>query len=134
MSSSSSACSAFPALIPRACPRRIKQFNKGQSNPTYFIEDTAGDRWVLRKQPPGKLLKGAHAVDREFRVFSALADTDVPVPKMLLFCDDPDIIGTPFCARASAARPPLLALRCSGSAAPAPLLRCRLRSSPFAAR
>ena len=47
MSSSRSDCSAFPALIPRACPRRIKQFNKGQSNPTYFIEDTAGDRWVL---------------------------------------------------------------------------------------
>jgi aminoglycoside phosphotransferase (APT) family kinase protein len=74
----------------------VKQFNKGQSNPTYFIEDSAGDRWVLRKQPPGKLLRGAHAVDREFKVFSALADTDVPVPKMLLFCDDPAIVGTPF--------------------------------------
>ena len=84
---------------------------------------------MLRKQPPGKLLKGAHAVDREFRVFSALADTDVPVPKMLLFCDDPDIIGTPFCARASAARPPLLRLRCSGSAAPLSPPQLALRCS-----
>ena len=66
----------------------MRQFNKGQSNPTYFIEDAHGDRWVLRKQPPGKLLKGAHQVDREYRVLNALAGTDVPVPKMMLFCDD----------------------------------------------
>src|SRR5260370_385050 len=51
---------------------------------------------VLRKQPPGKLLPSAHAVDREFRVLSALAKTDVPVPRPVLFCDDREVIGTPF--------------------------------------
>ena len=66
------------------------------SNPTYFIEDASGDRWVVRKQPPGHLLKGAHNVKREYTVMSALADTDVPVPKCLLFCDDPAILGTDF--------------------------------------
>lgn len=75
---------------------QVRQFNKGQSNPTYFIEDAHGDRWVLRKQPPGKLLKGAHQVDREYRVLNALAGTGVPVPKMLLFCDDASIVGTSF--------------------------------------
>ena len=50
----------------------------------------------MRKQPPGKLLPSAHAVDREFRVLSALAGTDVPVPRPLLFCDDREVIGTPF--------------------------------------
>ena len=59
-------------------------------------EDANRARWVLRKQPPGKLLKGAHQVDREFKVFSALSGTGVPVPKMLLFCDDISIIGTQF--------------------------------------
>lgn len=49
---------------------KVLQFNKGQSNPTYFIEDASGERWVLRKQPPGKLQKGAHAVDREYKVVS----------------------------------------------------------------
>jgi hypothetical protein len=80
----------------RALAVQVKQFNKGQSNPTYFIQDSNGARWVLRKQPPGKLLKGAHQVDREFKVFSALADTPVPVPKMLLFCGDTSILGTTF--------------------------------------
>lgn len=75
---------------------RVKQFNKGQSNPTYFIEDSQGDRWVLRKQPSGTLLKGAHQIDREYRVMSALQDTDVPVPRVLLYCDDSEVLGTPF--------------------------------------
>ena len=56
------------------------------------------DMLSLRTVCRGKLLKGAHAVDREYKVFDALRDTAVPVPKMLLFCDDADIIGTPFCA------------------------------------
>jgi aminoglycoside phosphotransferase (APT) family kinase protein len=67
----------------------------GQSNPTYFLD--YGDRnLVLRKQPNGPILKGAHAVDREYRVLSALAPTDVPVPKPVLFHDDARAIGTPF--------------------------------------
>lgn len=74
----------------------VKQFNKGQSNPTYFIEDANGEKWVLRKQPPGHLLRGAHQVDREYRVMAALQGSGVPVPRTLLFCDDPEILGTLF--------------------------------------
>jgi aminoglycoside phosphotransferase (APT) family kinase protein len=51
---------------------------------------------VLRRQPPGKLLKSAHAVDREYRVLAALANTDVPVAKVYHLCDDPDVIGSMF--------------------------------------
>jgi hypothetical protein len=51
---------------------------------------------VLRKQPPGKLLASAHAVDREHRVLSALAGSSVPVPRPLLMCSDASVIGTPF--------------------------------------
>lgn len=73
----------------------IRQFQGGQSNPTFLL--IAGeDRRVLRKKPPGQLLRGAHQVEREFRVMSALAKTDVPVPRMDLLCEDEDIIGTPF--------------------------------------
>ena len=73
----------------------VRQFAAGQSNPTYQI--TSGERkYVLRKKPPGNLLPSAHAVDREFRIISALADSDVPVPRALHLCQDPDIIGTDF--------------------------------------
>ncbi len=73
----------------------VEQFQGGQSNPTYRV--TAGDRrYVLRRKPPGPLLPSAHAVDREFRVMTALAGTDVPVPKMHALCDDASVIGTPF--------------------------------------
>jgi aminoglycoside phosphotransferase (APT) family kinase protein len=67
----------------------------GQSNPTFFI-DYAGRRMVLRKQPSGPILRGAHAVDREFRVLEALSKTTVPVPKPIVFCADAAILGTPF--------------------------------------
>jgi aminoglycoside phosphotransferase (APT) family kinase protein len=67
----------------------------GQSNPTFLIE-AAGARYVLRKQPPGQLLPSAHAVDREYRILSALSRTDVPVPAPVLFCADREVIGTPF--------------------------------------
>lgn len=67
----------------------------GQSNPTFFV-DLGGDRLVLRKQPAGELLPSAHAIDREFRVLSALCDTDVPVPRPVLWCADRSVIGTPF--------------------------------------
>ena len=73
----------------------IEAIGGGQSNPTYFIT-VGAQRLVLRKQPHGPILKGAHAVDREYRVLDALSKTDVPVPKPLLYCADPEIIGTPF--------------------------------------
>ena len=73
----------------------IKQFKGGQSNPTYLISTNKKDL-VIRRKPPGKLLKSAHAVDREYRVITALNQTDVPVPKTYVYCDDTNIIGTPF--------------------------------------
>ena len=65
------------------------------SNPTFKITAASG-AYVLRRQPPGKLLKSAHAVDREFRVMAALKDTDVPVPNVLHLCEDRDVIGSMF--------------------------------------
>ena len=73
----------------------VRQFKGGQSNPTYLLE-TSSAQYVLRRKPPGKLLKSAHAVDREYRVISALADTDVPAPKTYLLCEDEAVIGTMF--------------------------------------
>jgi aminoglycoside phosphotransferase (APT) family kinase protein len=73
----------------------VRQFLGGQSNPTYLIEDSSGT-YVLRKQPPGKLLPSAHAVDREFRVISALGGSDVPVPRARLLCKDDNVIGQMF--------------------------------------
>ncbi|MBI3515083.1 MAG: phosphotransferase [Proteobacteria bacterium] len=73
----------------------IRQFQGGQSNPTFHIQ--AGDRaYVLRKKPPGVLLPSAHAVDREFRVLKALAGTAVPVPAVHLLCTDDGVIGQMF--------------------------------------
>ena len=77
-------------------PVRAERFSDGQSNPTYLVTDAAAQRYVLRKKPSGELLPSAHAVDREYRVMKALADTDVPVAKMLCYCDDAAVIGTPF--------------------------------------
>jgi aminoglycoside phosphotransferase (APT) family kinase protein len=76
-------------------PLVVRQFAGGQSNPTYLLE-TPRHRYVLRKKPPGQLLPSAHAVDREYRVISALAKTRVPVARAVLFCDDASVIGTPF--------------------------------------
>jgi aminoglycoside phosphotransferase (APT) family kinase protein len=73
----------------------VHQFQGGQSNPTYHLTTPAG-AYVLRKKPGGKLLPSAHAVDREYRVLNALAGSDVPVPRVRLFCDDPTVIGTIF--------------------------------------
>jgi acyl-CoA dehydrogenase family protein 10 len=73
----------------------VSQFSHGQSNPTYLL-DVGGQRLVLRKQPPGKLLRGAHAVDREYTAMSALQSTAVPVPATRLFVHDTDVLGTPF--------------------------------------
>jgi aminoglycoside phosphotransferase (APT) family kinase protein len=76
-------------------PLRVDQFEGGQSNPTFLL-NAGGMKYVLRKKPPGKLLPSAHQVEREYRVMQALEKTDVPVPKMLLLCEDDTIIGTPF--------------------------------------
>ena len=73
----------------------VRQFEGGQSNPTYLLE-SGGKRWVLRKKPPGQLLKSAHAVEREYKVMHALQESDVPVPRMDLICEDDSVIGTPF--------------------------------------
>jgi aminoglycoside phosphotransferase (APT) family kinase protein len=73
----------------------IRQFQGGQSNPTFHLA-TATAAYVLRKKPPGVLLPSAHAVDREFRIMSALQDSDVPVPRMLLLCSDESVIGQVF--------------------------------------
>jgi aminoglycoside phosphotransferase (APT) family kinase protein len=73
----------------------IRQFRGGQSNPTYLL-NTAGGRYVLRRKPPGALLPSAHAVDREFRILNALAGSDVPVPRALVYCEDASVAGTPF--------------------------------------
>src|SRR5499433_2204716 len=78
-----------------AGPLSVRQFKGGQSNPTYLVE-TPARRYVLRRKPPGKLLPSAHAVDREFRVISALHAQGFPVAAPLLYCDDPAIAGTPF--------------------------------------
>ncbi|KAI9720443.1 MAG: hypothetical protein M1812_002949 [Candelaria pacifica] len=78
-------------------PIDVKQFGFGQSNPTYQLTDKYGSKYVLRKKPPGDLLsKTAHKVEREHRIIHALEDTDVPVPKTYCFCEDIDVVGTPF--------------------------------------
>ncbi|KAJ1949539.1 hypothetical protein FBU59_001099 [Linderina macrospora] len=78
-------------------PLTIKQFNVGQSNPTYLIIDS-NRKFVLRKKPSGQLLsKTAHAVEREYRVLNALGrHSDVPVPRVYALCEDVSVIGTPF--------------------------------------
>ena len=86
-----------PFLIDRFGPgeTRLTRIGGGQSNPT-FVVDHGDRRMVLRKQPAGEILRGAHAIDREFRVMRALQDTDVPVPRAILYHADPALLGTPF--------------------------------------
>jgi len=78
-------------------PLAVRQFRGGQSNPTYLLE-TPSRRYVLRRKPPGKLLPSAHAVDREFRVVSALHAQGFPVAEPLVYCADETIVGTAFYA------------------------------------
>lgn len=79
-----------------------QQFDHGQSNPTYCLQLVHKSakrvllRFVLRKKPPGKLLPSAHAIEREYRIMSALRGTSVPVPRTYLLCSDSSVIGTPF--------------------------------------
>ena len=75
--------------------KAIEQFKGGQSNPTYKII-TESKNLVLRRKPPGKLLPSAHAVDREYKVITALYETGVPVPKTYGLCEDNDVAGTAF--------------------------------------
>ncbi|SOC13003.1 phosphotransferase family protein [Stappia indica] len=73
----------------------LERIGGGQSNPSFFL-DRGQKRYVLRKQPGGPILRGAHAIDREYRVLQALAPTGVPVPRPVLYCEDAEVIGTPF--------------------------------------
>lgn len=73
----------------------VRQFAAGQSNPTFLIE-SGGRRYVLRKKPPGPLLPSAHMIEREYRILHALKGSTVPVPEVLLLCEDTAIIGTAF--------------------------------------
>ncbi len=76
-------------------PLQVQKTPTGQSNPTFILSSPSG-RYVLRRKPPGQLLKSAHAVDREFRVQRALAGTDVPVAQMHVLCEDESVIGSMF--------------------------------------
>jgi len=76
-------------------PYTIRQFQGGQSNPTFLLE-TGQRRYVLRKKPPGRLLPSAHAVEREYQVISALTGSAIPVPKAYLLCEDELVIGQAF--------------------------------------
>jgi aminoglycoside phosphotransferase (APT) family kinase protein len=78
-----------------AGPLTVQQFRGGQSNPTYYVR-AGGTEYVLRRKPPGKLLPSAHAVDREYRVITALGKTGFPVPRTHVLCEDPAVIGTAF--------------------------------------
>ena len=78
-----------------AGPLEVRQFRGGQSNPTYQLV-TPTRKYVLRRKPPGKLLPSAHAVDREFKVISALYPTGFPVAQPFGLCTDDSIIGTMF--------------------------------------
>ena len=79
-----------------SAPLQLRVLAGGQSNPTFRISGAHGQDFVLRKKPMGTLLASAHAIDREYRVMKALANTGVPVPRMRLYCDDASLIGTPF--------------------------------------
>lgn len=76
-------------------PLQVEQFRGGQSNPTYRLQ-TPTRAYVLRRKPPGKLLPGAHAIDREHRVIAALSRQGFPVAEPFGLCEDENVIGTPF--------------------------------------
>ncbi|ALG60399.1 MULTISPECIES: phosphotransferase [Citromicrobium] len=78
-----------------AGPLEVDQFKGGQSNPTYRLT-TPTRSYVLRRKPPGEILKGAHAVEREARVMAALGQTGFPVPAIHGLCEDESVLGTPF--------------------------------------
>jgi aminoglycoside phosphotransferase (APT) family kinase protein len=73
----------------------VEEFAGGQSNPTYLLT-SGSEQYVMRRKPPGELLKSAHAVDREYKVLTALQNADVPAPRTYALCTDDDVIGTWF--------------------------------------
>lgn len=83
------------ASFGRQADLQVQRISGGQSNPTYFVTHGRA-RMVLRKQPNGPLLRGAHAIDREYRILTALFPTNVPVPRPILYHADPVLLGTPF--------------------------------------
>lgn len=97
---SAESCSRLSAHLARVAPslgplQSAKPIGEGQSNPTFLLTCDDG-HCVLRMKPPGVLLPSAHAIDREFRVLSALAPTDVAVPAPIHYCADATIVGTEF--------------------------------------
>jgi aminoglycoside phosphotransferase (APT) family kinase protein len=76
-------------------PSRVRKFDTGQSNPTYLVE-TPGERYVLRRKPPGKLLKSAHMVEREYRALRGLESAGFPAPRALGLCEDESVAGSVF--------------------------------------
>ena len=74
----------------------LRRIEGGQSNPTFIVDLGGVPRLVLRAKPPGTLLPSAHAIEREYRVMQALADTPVPVPKVNALCEDPSVLGSAF--------------------------------------
>ena len=89
------------AFVAKVCEgfrpiQSVRPAGSGQSNPTYIITDEKGAELVLRQRPLGKLLASAHAIDREYRVMSALAGSSVAVPSMVTYCDDLSLIGADF--------------------------------------
>ena len=78
-----------------AGPAKATKFPTGQSNPTYLIETPAA-KYVLRRKPPGKLLKSAHMVEREFRVLRGLESAGFPAPRALALCEDESVVGSVF--------------------------------------
>lgn len=100
MSAHSLDVASLGAYLKEAIPgfgdlQSAEKFAGGQSNPTFRLKTTTAE-FVLRRKPPGALLKSAHAVDREYRVLDALSRTNVPVPKVLHLCEDDDVIGSMF--------------------------------------
>lgn len=75
---------------------KVFKFQQGQSNPTYLVINDMEGHFVLRKKPAGKLLKSAHAIDREYRVLRALHPIGFPVPKAIAYCADASVLGTEF--------------------------------------
>jgi aminoglycoside phosphotransferase (APT) family kinase protein len=76
-------------------PLEVERLRAGYSNETFYISD-ASHRWVLRRPPRGELLPTSHDVLREYRMLSALADSAVRIPRAIVACDDPRVIGAPF--------------------------------------
>src|SRR5437773_184841 len=88
-------CSGLTCSTELSGTLEVRQFRGGQSNPTYHVS-AGGREYVLRRKPPGKLLPSAHAVDREYRVITALGKSGFPVPRTFALCEDDSVIGTAF--------------------------------------